>query len=137
VKPKRLTPHLGLALPLCGCQDQHADKFRLYVLDGHMDKLFRIAAPATFAGTPQIARCKPLPNPAAGEQAGDTSLFEAQADWLKTATNFAAAVKLVAPKGKPFKDVKSKLPKGNESLRAFHPFSDHRRKSEEHEINPE
>jgi hypothetical protein len=79
VKPKLLTPHLGLALPLCGCQDQHADKFRLYVLDVHMDKLVRIAAPATFAGTPQIARFKPLPNPAAGEQAGDTSLFGVRA----------------------------------------------------------
>lgn len=47
-------------------------------------------------------------------EGGDTSLFETQADWLKTATNFDAVVKLVDVKGKAFKDVKFNFPKGNE-----------------------
>ncbi len=38
-----------------------------------------------------------------------------QADWVKTATNFDAVVKLVDVKGKQFKDVKFNFPKGNEN----------------------
>lgn len=84
-----------------------------------MDKFVRIAAPAievtaTSAGAPQTLSFQPVPNPATGEKVGDTSLFETQADWLKTATNFDAVVKLVDVKGKAFKDVKFNFPKGNE-----------------------
>ncbi len=100
-------------------RDAAAGKLQLYVLDGHMDKFVRIAAPAievtaTFAGAPQTLSFQPVPNPATGEKVGDTSLFETQADWLKTATNFDAVVKLVDVKGKAFKDVKFNFPKGNE-----------------------
>jgi hypothetical protein len=100
-------------------RDAAAGKLQLYVLDGHMDKFVRIAAPAievtaTSAGAPQTLSFQPVPNPATGEKVGDTSLFETQADWLKTATNFDAVVKLVDVKGKAFKDVKFNFPKGNE-----------------------
>jgi len=100
-------------------RDAAAGKLQLYVLDGHMDKFVRIAAPAievtaSLAGAPQTLSFQPVPNPATGEKVGDTSLFETQADWLKTATNFDAVVKLVDVKGKAFKDVKFNFPKGNE-----------------------
>jgi len=100
-------------------RDAAAGKLQLYVLDGHMDKFVRIAAPAievtaTHAGAPQTLSFKPVPNSATGEKVGDTALFEAQADWLKTATNFDAVVKFVDVKGKAFKDVKFNFPKGNE-----------------------
>ena len=100
-------------------RDAAAGKLQLYVLDGHMDKFVRIAAPAievtaTLAGAPQTLSFQPVPNPATGEKVGDTSLFETQADWLKTATKFDAVVKLVDVKGKAFKDVKFNFPKGNE-----------------------
>ncbi|MBM3829904.1 MAG: hypothetical protein FJ406_05140 [Verrucomicrobia bacterium] len=100
-------------------RDAAAGKLQLYVLDGHLDKFIRIAAPAievttTIAGAPQALSFKPVPNTATGEKVGDTSLYEAQADWIKTATNFDAVVKLVDVKGKTFKDVKFNFPKGNE-----------------------
>lgn len=100
-------------------RDAAAGKLQLYVLDGHMDKFVRIAAPAievtaSLAGAPQTLSFQPVPNPATGEKVGDTSLFETQADWLKTATNFDAVVKLVDVKGKAFKAVKFNFPKGNE-----------------------
>lgn len=100
-------------------RDAAAGKLQLYVLDGHMDKFVRIAAPAievtaSLAGAPQTLSFQPVPNPATGEKVGDTSLFETQADWLKTATNFDAVVKLVDVKGKAFKDVKFNFPKGSE-----------------------
>ena len=100
-------------------RDAAAGKLHLYVLDGHLDKFVRITAAsievtATVANAPQMLTFKPVANPATGEKLGDTSLCEAQADWLKTATNFDAVVKLLDVKGKQFKDVKFNFPKGNE-----------------------
>lgn len=101
-------------------RDAAAGKLQLYVMDGELEKFIRIAA-ASIEVTAQVndkaeaLTFKPVANPATGEQAGDTSLFEAQADWVKTATNFDAVVKLVDVKGRPFKDVKFNFPKGNET----------------------
>jgi hypothetical protein len=100
-------------------RDAAAGKLQLYVLDGHMDQFVRLAADrievtATIAGAPQLLTFAPVANPATGEKVGDTSLFETQANWLKTATHFDAVVKLVEVKGKAFKDVKFNFPKGNE-----------------------
>jgi hypothetical protein len=105
-------------------RDAGAGKLQLYVMDGEFEKFIRIAAAsievtATVANAPQTLTFKPVANPATGEQAGDTSLFEAQADWLKTAMNFDAIVKLVDVKGRQFKDVKFNFPKGNEGEAAL------------------
>ena len=125
-KHEHTPPHGGAPVVL-GDEEFHlefvreaaAGKLQLYVLDGHLDKFLRIAVPAievtaTIGGVPQTLAFQPVANPATGEKAGDTSLFEAQADWLKTATNFDAVVKLVDVKGKAFKDVRFNFPKGNE-----------------------
>ena len=130
-KHEHTPPHGGAPVVL-GEEEFHlefvrnaaAGKLQLYVLDGHLDKFVRIAVPAievtaTIGGVLQTLTFKPIANPATGERAGDTSLFEAQADWLKTATNFDAVVKLVDVKGKAFKDVKFNFPKGNEAEAAL------------------
>jgi hypothetical protein len=75
-------------------RDLAAGKLTAYVLDGHAEKFVRITAPkldliAMPGGkyTPLVLQA--IPNPATGETPGDTSQFEAQADWLKTADGFA------------------------------------------------
>ena len=45
---------------------------------------------------------------------GDTALFEAQADWLKTTGNFDATLKSLPIRGTTFTDVKFNFPKGND-----------------------
>ena len=130
-KHEHTPPHGGAPVVL-GDEEFHlefvreaaAGKLQLYVLDGHLDKFVRIAVPAievtsTIGGVLQTLAFQPVANPATGEKVGDTSLFEAQADWLKTATNFDAVVKLVDVKGKAFKDVKFNFPKGNEAEAAL------------------
>lgn len=125
-KHEHKPPHGGAPVKL-GEEEYHlefvrdavAGKLQLFVLDGELEKFVHIAAEsievtATVANVPQTLTFKPVANPATGEKVGATSLFEAQADWLKTATNFDAVVKLVDVKGKAFKDVKFNFPKGNE-----------------------
>jgi hypothetical protein len=53
-------------------------------------------------------------NPATGETVGDTSLFEGQADWLKTAREFDATLKTITVRGTTFAEVKFNFPKGND-----------------------
>ena len=75
--------------------DPVAGKLSVYVLDGKMGKIIRVKA-ATFefaGGLDGGGRLLPLhavPNAATGETVGDTSQFEAQAHWLKTAATFDA-----------------------------------------------
>ena len=55
-----------------------------------------------------------VPNPATGETVGDTSLFETQADWLKTTKNFDGVIKSLAIRGTTFTDVEFNFPDGND-----------------------
>jgi hypothetical protein len=65
-----------------------------YVFDGHADKFVRIKSPvieliAMPGGkyTPVVLQA--VANPSTGETVGDTSQFEVQADWLRTAGDFS------------------------------------------------
>ena len=90
-----------------------------FVLDGHMEEFVRIKA-ETFTVSAQIGdKTEKLEfaakaNDATGEKVGDTSQFTVQADWLKTATNFDAAVVLIDVRGTSFTNVSFKFPEGNE-----------------------
>lgn len=126
-KHEHKTPHGGTAVVL-GDEAYHLELVRdaatgtlqAYVLDGHMEKFIRINAPAielaaTIKGAPQTLALKPVANPATGETASDTSLFEARAEWLKTTAQFDAVVKSITIRGTTFRDVKFNFPKGNEA----------------------
>ena len=60
-----------------------------YVFDGEFENFVRIKAEsfqvtAHWPGGGEILLFKAVPNAATGETVGDTSMFEGQADWLKT-----------------------------------------------------
>jgi hypothetical protein len=51
---------------------------------------------------------------ATGETVGDTSLFAAQADWLKTAKTFDAVLTKFDVRGSSFSEIAFNFPKGND-----------------------
>jgi hypothetical protein len=90
-------------------RDKAAGKLTAWVLDGHAENFVRlpareIAFVAMPGGTYTPITLKAVGNSATGETVGDTSQFEFQADWLKTAGTFAG-IFTVEIKGTVFKDV--------------------------------
>ncbi len=119
-------PHGGTAIDL-GDEEAHlefvldaaAGKLTCYVLKPHMSGFQRITQEslelaATVGGRTETLTLKAVANAATGEKVGDTSQFEAQADWLKTAKSFDAEVKSAVVLGKTFTATKFNFPKGNE-----------------------
>ena len=99
--------------------DPATGKLSAYVLDGEMENFIRSAAPsfemsALVKGELKALTLRAVPNPATGETVGDTSLFETQADWLKTTKNFDGVIKSLAIRGTTFTDVEFNFPDGND-----------------------
>ncbi len=125
-KHEHKAPHGGTAVEL-GNEAYHLElvrdavvgKLSAYVLDGEMENFIRIAAPsfdivAVISGQQTTLTFKPVANPATGEKVGDTSLFEAQAEWLKGTDKFDGVVLDLEIKGTTFKAVGFNFPKGND-----------------------
>lgn len=96
-------------------RDTAAGKLTAYVFDGHVEKSVRIKSPtleliAMPGGAYTPLSLKAVANPITGETVGDTSQFEAQADWLKTAGEFAGIFTLEI-RGTKFEQVPYALPK--------------------------
>lgn len=117
-------PHGGTAIDL-GDEEAHlefvldaaAGKLTCYVLKAHMAGFQRITQEslelaATVGGKAETLTLKAVANAATGEKAGDTSQFEAQADWLKTAKSFNAELKTISVRGKDYAALKFNFPKG-------------------------
>lgn len=101
-------------------RDAAAGKLTLYVMDGELENFVRVAAPsveivATVAGKPAPLVFQPIANPATGEKLGDTSQFEANADWLKTTAAFDAVLTKIEVRGTSFAAVAFNFPKGNDT----------------------
>jgi len=125
-KHQHRAPHGGTAIVL-GKEAFHLELVRTaeaglltcYVLDGHMESFIRIPAPhlsieTTVSNVTRTLELLPVANAATGEKSGDTSQFEARAEWLKTATNFTGKVLGITIKGSTFTDVAFRFPEGNE-----------------------
>lgn len=100
-------------------RDAAAGKLQAYVLDGHLDRFIRIPAAsleltARFAGQEEILVLTPVASNATGETVGDTALFEAQADWLKTHGDFDAVLKAITIRTKTYTNVMFNFPKGSD-----------------------
>lgn len=100
-------------------RDAAAGRLQAYVMDGELEFFVRIAAPsfevaAQVAGKEETLTFQPIANNATGEKVGDTSLFEAQADWLKNATNFDAVLKEITVRTKTYTNVSFNFPKGSD-----------------------
>jgi hypothetical protein len=106
--------HLELVL------DRGAGKLQAYVLDDEMEDFVRVSAPsiaitATAGGQPRDLVLAAVPNPVTGETVGDTSLFEAQADWLRTVPQFDGVLRSITIRGATFTGVRFNFPKGNDT----------------------
>jgi hypothetical protein len=118
-------PHGGTPVALAGgeyhvelVREADAGTLSGYVLDDEMEDFVRSSSPSfqlivTDAGTPQTLVLAAVANPATGETVGDTSLFQAQADWLKTTGNFNATLHGLTVRGKTLPDVSFPFPAGN------------------------
>ena len=100
-------------------RDAATGKLQAFVFDGELENFIRSSVPtveidATVNGATQVLVLNAVANPATGETIGDTSLFEGQADWLKTAKEFDATLKTITIRGTTFTDVKFNFPKGND-----------------------
>ena len=90
--------------------DTTARKFQAYVFDGHMENFVRVDAASfvvdvTSPEENHTLRFMPVANNATGEKAGDTSLFEARAEWLKATIGFDALLKELTIRGKKFTNI--------------------------------
>jgi hypothetical protein len=98
--------------------DAPGGKLQAYVLDGEMENFVRIS-PASFEVTAKlpdgrkVLHFTAIPNSATGEKVGSTSLFETQADWLKTTKTFDAVIHELDVKGTTFSNVAFNFPKGS------------------------
>jgi len=122
-----VAPHGGTAVILGNeiyhlelVRDPAAGKLQAYVMDGHLADFIRIPAgsfeiAARFGGREEILTFKPVANPATGETVGNTSLFEAGADWLKTNADFDGVLRELTIRGSRFENVEFNFPKGNEA----------------------
>jgi len=95
-------------------RDPATGKLTVWVLDGHAENFVRIASPsielvAMPAGQFTPVSLKAMANTVTGETVGNTSQFETQADWLKTAGEFAGIV-TVEIKGSKFEKISFVLP---------------------------
>jgi hypothetical protein len=125
-KHEHKAPHGGTAVVL-GHESYHvelvrdadAGKLTAYVLDGEMENFIRVKTPsfevvASGGAEKRVLTFRAIANSATGETVGDTSQFEAQADWLKTEKTFDATLTALEIKGTPFTAVAFNFPKGND-----------------------
>ena len=96
-------------------RDPATGKLTAWILDAHAENFVRIASPALELVAMPGGKFTPLTlaavaNPATGETVGNTSQFEVQADWLKTAGAFSGIV-TVEIRGTKFEKVAFTLSK--------------------------
>jgi len=125
-KHAHLPPHGGAPIVL-GDEAYHLElvrdaatgRLQVYVFDGEFENFIRVKA-ATLEidtivdGQSQTLVLRAVPSPATGETVGDTSLFETQAEWLKTTRTFDATLKSITIRGTTFSDVEFSFPQGND-----------------------
>ena len=108
------TAHLELVL------DRTTGTLAAFALDGHMENFVKLSEPSIelIVKTPSREMqlvLQGVANQATGETVGNTSQFEVQSDWLKTATNFDAVIRILTIRGSTFTNVAFNFPKGNEA----------------------
>ena len=106
--------HLELVLDAVG------GRLTGFVLDGEMENFVRISAPSFVIRLDTPKTQGPLvfqavPNLATGETVGDTSQFEARADWLKSTPTFDAVLPALTVRTKTYTNVVFNFPKGNDN----------------------
>jgi hypothetical protein len=101
--------------------DDSAGKLQAFVFDGELENFVRstsarIVIDTAVGGRRQELAMDAVPNAETGETVGDTSLFEASADWLKTTPKFEGVLREVTIRGTTYTNVKFNFPKENDAL---------------------
>ncbi len=91
-------------------RDGDLGKLSAYVLDGHAENFVRITLTsfevvAIAGGERRPLVLRAVANSATGETVGDTSQFEAQADWLKKVAKFPGSIPYLEIRGTTFQNV--------------------------------
>ena len=100
-------------------RDAAAGTLSGYVLDDEMEEFVRIAAPSLvldvrLGGKTQRLVLSPVADLATGETVGNTSLYQGQADWLRTEGHFDATLEPVTIQGSVFGPTPFNFPSGND-----------------------
>ncbi len=112
-------PHGGTLVEL-GAEEYHLEfvrepamgRLRAYVLDGELEKFIRLTNETiTLQVDGQVLPLllRAVPSNATGESVGDTSAFEAQADWLKSTNQFDAVVPGLNVRAKAYRDIRCRF----------------------------
>jgi len=99
-------------------RDPGTGTLRCYVLDGEMEEFVRIGASRLTLeverdGGKATLALLPVADLATGETVGNTSLFEARAEWLKTTDRFKGVFRDLKIQDQTFKAVAFAFPEGN------------------------
>lgn len=99
-------------------RDPATGRMKAWILTAHMAGYARIKAEtfelkAKVGGEEKVLVFQAQASPATGETVGNTSYFEAEADWLKTTDTFDAVLPQIDIKGSLFTGVTFNFPKGN------------------------
>ncbi len=126
-KHEHIPPHHGTPIVL-GKEEYHvelvrdsaAGKLQAFVLDGELENFIRVQqtsfeVSAKLPEREEVLVFRAIPNNATGETVGDTSLFEAQAEWLKATTTFNGVLKELLVRGKAYEQITFNFPKGNDT----------------------
>jgi len=100
--------------------DASAGRLQAYIMDGELENFVRVpthsfVGAAVLGGKEEVLMFKAVANNATGEKVGDTSLFEAQADWLKTNAVFDAVLRQLTVRGTTYENITFNFPKGNDT----------------------
>ncbi len=119
-------PHGGTPVVL-GDESYHLEfvldpvegKLQAFILDGEMENFIRATAlrfevVAIVNGEKRPLVFDAVADSATGEKVGDTALFEASADWLKSTPKFDATLVSLSIRGTSFEAVKFNFPLGND-----------------------
>ena len=118
---KDIAPHGGTPVALSDdynlelVREADAGTLSAYVLDDEMEEFIRSSSPsitivAKVGGNDRTLVLAAVANPATGETVGDTSLFQVQADWLRTIGKFDGTVQGIIVRGTRFGGVTFSFP---------------------------
>lgn len=101
--------------------DATAGEMQAYVLDGHLEGYVMVAETtflllAKTGGKDEQLFFQRAPEPDPGSVAAKSSLFVAQADWLKSAKEFEGNIPTITLDGKTFTNISFAFPKGSKHV---------------------
>jgi len=123
-EPAPAPPHGGTPVNIADDQfhlelvlDVTAAKMQAYVMDGHLERLVEVPETSfvlvgKVGDKEESLNFQRVADTASGKVLEKSTLFEAQAEWLKTAKEFAGNLPTITLNGKTFTNISFSFPKG-------------------------